>query len=803
MIVPGSANFLLAGSSDPLDELGRIERSLRFRSSAAPILTRTPASTGNRQTWTANFWVKRGALNGTAQVLFAGGNWGSGTGSGYATGLIFNFANQLTWYWADSTVSKASSTAVYRDTGAHLNIHIKVNAAVASVFVNGVLALSYTGSGDGSINANLIQSIGAEPAGTISMDGYMSHFAFVADQALDPTSFGQFHPLTGQWRPKARGGIKAVVDAGGANSFFLPFDNPTNLTTLCTDASSKGNNWTSSNISLTAGSTYDSMRDTPTNNFPVINPIALTASGSTTTLTEGNLKAFHGNSSFGNAARASQQMTEGKWYAEAYFGAETGVNANDIGIIAVNQRLNINYATSAGNCYVGTEPNGYGFVRSSNFVGKRNNGVSTAYGTASLSGSPFTVSILFDADARTLSYWVDGVDQGIAFSSIPAGGYEFASSAAGASWSWNFGQRPFSYNPPAGYKSLCTKNLSFPLFADTKQYFDINLHSGTGVTQSISSLKFSPGLVWIKERGQISTHAWFDTVRGVLKGLGSDATAVETTDTDSLTSFNANGYTLGANSTGYSVNVSGRTYVGWSWKAGSSTVSNTSGSITSQVSANPAAGFSVVTYTGTGAIATVGHGLASAPKMVIVKPRVATTTDDNWNVGHSNLLNGFQTYLLLNSTQAQVTATNRWNNTAPNNTVFTIGSLLSDSAKTYVAYCFSEVPGYSSFGGYTGNGAADGPFINCGFRPRWILIKRTDAIVDWYIYDTLRGTYNTPIPELYPNASAAEGPGTGREIDIVSNGFKLRNTDTGHNVSAGTYIYAAFAEYPFRYANAR
>ena len=309
-------------------------------------------------------------------------------------------------------------------------------------------------------------------------------------------------------------------------------------------------------------------------------------------------------------------------------------------------------------------------------------------------------------------------------------------------------------------------------------------------------------MVWIKSRSGAYDHGLNDSNRGAGKFLFSNLTSAEGNYPTDFASFNSNGFTLGTG-TGVVTNNSGSTYVGWQWKAGGTAVSNTAGTITSSVSANTTAGFSVVTYTGTGANATVGHGLGVAPGMVIIKSRSVAT---NWIVYHSSV--AATAHLVLNLTDAAYTDV-AFNNTAPTSSVFSIGPAgysVNNSAATYVAYCWAPVAGYSAFGSYTGNGSADGPFIYTGFRPRFLMIKRTDtAGNNWVILDTSRDTYNAAGLYLYPNLSAAEDDyraSTG-PIDILSNGLKQRSTLSNVNASGGTYIYACFAENPLRYANAR
>jgi len=345
------------------------------------------------------------------------------------------------------------------------------------------------------------------------------------------------------------------------------------------------------------------------------------------------------------------------------------------------------------------------------------------------------------------------------------------------------------------------------------------LYTGNGSTQAVSnavnSVGMQPDLVWIKSRNQATNHALFDSVRGTGKVIQSNTTAAEATDNTTLTAFNASGFSLGAAAGSYIVNTSTYTFVGWNWKAGGTAVSNTSGTITSSVSANTTAGFSVVTYTGTGANATVGHGLGVAPSMIIVKQRSAV---QSWPVYHVS--NGAANVVYLDLTNATASST-AWQSTTPAATVFSIGTsaATNTNAATYVAYCWAPVAGYSAFGIYAGNGVADGPFIYTGFRPRWLMIKCSNVAstyTSWYMVDTAREPGNISsgtVPDLWANLSVAEGyrgngvanPDTVNYVDILSNGFKVRagNADEVNAIPNYTYIYAAFAENPLKYANAR
>jgi hypothetical protein len=334
-------------------------------------------------------------------------------------------------------------------------------------------------------------------------------------------------------------------------------------------------------------------------------------------------------------------------------------------------------------------------------------------------------------------------------------------------------------------------------------------YSGNGSTQTIvnadqGTTGFKPDLVWVKARSVAYRNFLEDSVRGALQFLDSASTAAETTSAGSVTSFNTNGFSVGSNG---ELNASAVTYVGWQWVAGQGVNNtNTVGSITSTVSSNTTTGFSIVTYTGTGATGgTVGHGLSTAPQFIVVKDR--TTTGYGWLCYHVSL--GKDAYIQLNSSGVSASLSNVWGTGGSTSTTFGVyaaaGSSNNASGDSLVAYCWAPVAGFSQFGSYTGNGSSDGPFIYLGFRPKFMMFKNTNgAGGSWVIIDSSRSPYNLANNLLLPNANNAELVGdTGNNGDILSNGFKLRGTDGTTNLSGNTYIYAAFAENPFKYANAR
>jgi hypothetical protein len=594
------------------------------------------------------------------------------------------------------------------------------------------------------------------------------------------------------------------------------------------DVSGNNNNWTTNNINWTgSGVTFDTMTDVPTltsattANYAVLNPLALGTSQ--TSLTQGNLYAIptSGASNWGTSFSTIAIPTSGKYYIEATATVFTGVgNNSSLGVVDSATFIPTNTAI----LYQYTTGEGFDGILChlfSDYVAPISDG-SQGTNITGITGTSVNLMLALDVDngkvyAGYNGTWLNSGNPAGNTGEIATRTFSPTDVVAGhTSWNgtndqsqyYNFGQRGFLYTPPSGFVALNTFNLPTPTIGATastqaNRYFDATLYTGNNTGQTITNANtLRPDFLWIKVRSNTYDHTLADSVRGVSAFLASNTTAAEGTNSE-LTSFNSNGFTLGATGS-MARNVSGQNYVAWQWNANNGTnITNTAGSITSTVSANTSSGFSIVTYTGTGANATVGHGLGVAPRMVIVKRRSGA---DGWPVFTTMTSDG---YLFLNSTSGKATggaATlfgNGSTTVSPTSTVFSIAtdSSLNGSGSTYVAYCFSEVAGYSRFGSYTGNGSADGPFIYTGFRPKFLIIKRTDSTGFWYTTDSARDTYNPESLWLLPNASNAETSFV--QEDFLSNGFKLRNTNVDWNASGGTYIYMAFAESPFKYANAR
>jgi len=332
--------------------------------------------------------------------------------------------------------------------------------------------------------------------------------------------------------------------------------------------------------------------------------------------------------------------------------------------------------------------------------------------------------------------------------------------------------------------------MAYTTIDDPTLYFNTKLYSGDGAsTQAITGVNFRPDFVWIKSRNYTENHMLSDAVRGSTKRLRSDTTnAEDDLGSNGIQSFNTDGFTAGD---GDAMNASGQTYASWNWLAGGSASSNSNGSITSSVSANTTAGFSIVSYTGTGSASTIGHGLNSTPSTIILKNR-----DDGsvfWYVFHKSLGNNSELY--LNGTDSAPGSTGAWNTTSPTSSVFSVGSHggTNASGQGIIAYCFAEKKGFSKFGSYTGNGNADGTFVYTGFSPSFVMLKRTNTTGSWTMYDNKRHTYNPNGEYLLANDSG--GGIDFNNVDFLSNGFKLRDASF-NNGSGDTIIYMCFAEQP-------
>ena len=566
------------------------------------------------------------------------------------------------------------------------------------------------------------------------------------------------------------------------------------------DRSGNGNNWTVNNITYA-----DQMVDSPTNNFCTLNPLDADA-----LTTEGNL-ATVANSAWKNI-RGTMFVSSGKWYWETVKTSTASVYAQN-GAATSEPSLGEDYGDAQNGLFVYSAHNGTKVGQGS---------APASYGDSYATGD--VIGVALDMDNGTIKFYKNNTIQNsgtAAFTGITGDVAPWMSSYNNT-MNANFGQDSsfagaktaqgnqdgndigdFYYTPPTGFLALCTKNLP-DVAVVPSEHFNPVLYSGNGSTQSITGLGFAPNFSWFKSRSHATSHNVYDSVRGGYKYLLPDLAAAEQTGANGFVSLDSDGFSLNNAGGGGEVNVSGRTYVAWNWKANGSGSSNTNGSInTTKTSANVDAGFSIITYSGNNtAGATIGHGLSKAPEMVIIKSR--TNGNDWWDTYHKDI--GAANALHLNDAMASADRS-YFHDTDPSSTLIYLGSDRSSNgpSETFIAYAFHSVDGYSKVGSYTGNGNNDGTFIYLGFRPAYVMIKNTDDTDNWYVADNKRDTNGNPMTEiLNPNLSGAEYTTGSNKIDFTSNGIKCRDSASGDtNISGETYIYIAFAESPFKYSNAR
>jgi hypothetical protein len=514
-------------------------------------------------------------------------------------------------------------------------------------------------------------------------------------------------------------------------------------------------------------------------NYPLLNP---SFGPSTTTLSNGNLEYTNSARHLARSTIATPQS--GKWYFEAEVtGETTGGGDHGVGLIVASES-----DSTAG--YVGQLSTAYGYYGDGN---KYNNGSGSSYGSSFGPGD--IIGCAFDADGGNLYFYKNGVAQNsgtAAFTGLTDEYFFAIENGTGGTMAVNFGQRAFAYSAPSGYKTLCTTNFPTPTIADGSAHFDAKTYTGNGGTNAITGLEFSPSLVWIKSRGNNgSAHFLSDVLRGGTSVMKSDSTSTEFTRSDHIQSFDSNGFTLGADGTS---NLNNDSLVAWCWAAGSSTVSNTDGNITTSLRANATAGFSIATYSGSGTNGdTIGHGLGVQPDFCVVKARNKT---DNWRVYHSALGTGYTPQ--LDSNGAVSTGAN-WQSISSTTLGLQSDPAINGSGYNYLAFFFAAVAGYSAFGSYSGTGSGTTSAYNyCGFRPRLVVVKRTDSTSQWSVYDTARNPHNAADKNVWWDTTEYEYTSNVYKMDIYSNGFKMRNSHSERNASGGTYIWLAFAENPFQ-----
>jgi len=790
------SNLVLFGGSNRdqllLDREGVATNSLRFNNQGAGW----PASSGdsaylskvfgtptNTKIWTFSTWFKK-SINGDYCALF-NGVWVGGQGRyGYIT---IDNNDQLTVFLGQYPNGNPdyiyfTSSQKLIDTSAWYHICVAVDTTQAtesdrfSAYINGVEVTSWdveTYPDQNEVyhinnNDSSGHMIGAIK-NTVNTghsrwgNGYQAETIFIDGQKKAASDFGEPDATTGQWIPKAYAGTY------GNNGVHLKYDNTSDLGE---DSSGNGNDWSAINFSTSAGAGNDVLDDSPSTydygngvgNYCTLSAIDQTGAA----LSNGNLDAEL-NTAGSNYVNGTIAVSSGKWYFETTM--ISGVNSA-VGVVDVEGTPGFEYSGS----YVYYADSGDLWFTSGSSYG-------AAWDTAD-----DIVGVAIDMDTPQLTFYKNNASQGVAVTSWLSGKtvapIVTCGGGAGNKVSVNFGQRPFEKTVPTGFKALNTYNLDAPLIDDPSEHFDIATDTGANILSAATGLTDGADFVWIKDRDNNSTnHILFNRINDT----GMDGTPHLRTNNDTEA-------TCGT----YSA-PSGNS-VGWVWNAGSSTVSNTDGSITSSVRANTTAGFSIVSYTGNDTSgATVGHGLGATPNLWMLKQR--SGSGGMWIVRSTEFANTH--YLELGgSHEIRNPVSDVTGDADPTTSVVPVGDADSNNNADYIGYFWSEIPGYSRISSYTGNGNTDGPFVWCGHKPAWVMVKNIDATSDWRIYDSTRNATNPVNLILYPN-DTYEDTTTAHPFDFLSNGFKIRGDFNDVNTSGNTYIFCAFAESPFRYSNAR
>ena len=769
-----------------------IDQSIRFNDDDSAYLNRTPGSAGNRRTFTFSCWVKRANItSANAPIFSAGGDdW-----------LMFLSANTLGFNSDGTNNYRIVTTQLFRDPGAWMHVVLRVDTTNATagdrlrLYINGSEVTDLGTDTNPTLNLDTAfnntgeHSIGKLVGSSQYFDGYLAEINHIDGSSLGPGSFGETNSDTGQWVPKKYSG------SYGTNGFFIDGRDSSDLGD---DESGNGNDYASNNLA-----TADQVPDSPTNNMPTLNSLS-TGTGA---LSDGNLQYTGVSGNWSNSRLTLLVPETGKWAirmksASSYQQIIVGLCAPDTACpytdIDVNGVVQIRYNTDDGN-----------------FVTRVGGSLVNDTGAPTTAAQTF-FQLLFDMDNGKLGVAADGASSGTfadisTYSSLDLHGtalktarqpfvQAYAGTDSDAGVIIDVGQSGWE-TTVTGFKNLTLANAyDEPAIADPSKYFQTTLYTGNGSTQSINqsgNSTFQPDWVWIKNRDAADSHIWTDAVRGATKIMESNDADAEVTDDDTLTGFESDGFALGDDD---KVNTNTENYVAWQWKANGAGSSNEDGTInTTATSVNTTTGVSISTYTGTGSNATVGHGLGVVPKMVIAKRR---NSSESWRVWHNALTDGSY-FLNLENTDGQASVAAIWNSTAPTSSVVSVGTNASvnGSSDTHVMYAFADIEGFSKFGTYTGNNSTDGAFVYTGFKPAFLMFKVISTTDSWQVYDTARQDFNVFGRSLTPNADAVESSFSAR-VDLLSNGFKARSTNTAINGSQ-TYIYMAYAETPFKTATAR
>ena len=749
-----------------------INQSLRFNSADSTYLYRTPSSAGNQRTWTWSVWLKRGSF-GTEQNLFTPQYGGDGSNENQ---LYFLSDDTFRIYDSGAAWLLFDTTQVFRDPSAWFHLVIAVDTTQATstdrfkLYINGVQVTVFdqslypTQNRELGWNSAVRHDIGRYAQGASKyFNGYMAEFHMVDGTRLTPSSFAEPDD-NGVWRPIRYTG------SYGTNGFYLKFD-PSAINGIGHDHSGNGNNFTPSGFT-TSGTGMDVMSDTPTTNWCTLNP----NDSFLQTVSNGNLVSSNTNNVTTPGIRASMAMPSGKWYWEITCGVFTSASTWMIGVADTYEKISIANYTSSGS-YLYYSGNG----------DKYNGSSHSSYGATYTTGD--VIGVAYDADNGKIWFaknntWQNSGDPaagtGEAYSGITGDKSPYVGTGLYQVESfWNFGQREFA-NPPGTIGAT--------------DYFNTVTWTGNGSSTSreITGCGFQPDLVWIKGRSvDGSGQRLQDVVRGAGTVLQANSPNQEFDDSSNLGAFTSDGFTL--TTTGSSYNQSSATYVAWCWKAGGTAAADNSGTIDANVSANQDAGFSIVSWSGTGSTGTLAHGLDAAPKFIIVKDRDAQT---RWIVYHEDM--GNAGYVRLDEPSGFASDSTVFNSTSPTSSLFTVGTSANtnpSSGNDMIAYCWTEKTGVSKFGEYTGNGSSDGPVISCGFRPAMVIIKWYESVntsESWHMYDNKRGG-NPNNTVLFPDATADEEIPTDRYIQFTSDGFQLKSSGQAINRSGAKYIFMAWA----------
>ena len=848
----------LGGSGSPGGSLGSfygftIDNSVRMSDAANTTLQWSAGTPSSSTTWTMSVWLKKYNPDATqaANEFFSAGS----SGSAY-TLFSFQQSNQQFTHQTElpGARNKNFYNKRYRDSSTWFHLVLRANLGESTqadrlrLYINGEqqthTADGITQSTWSYINqSGITQNWGGKSgiaSGNPGCDYYFADINFTDGQSYAPTEFGE--TKDGVWIPKDP---SVTYGNNGYRLEFKQTGTGADANGIGADTSGNGNHFTSANLAA-----HDIMPDTPTNNFATMNP--LYHSSRQATLTEGNLKVQNtqnfsntGANSYG--AVSTFAIPKDKkvyievqcdshngtyWFAgfATQSGLEAGVSSTNTGgassvtfynraVMKNGTQFQYSSSSGVGGLGGGTSPFaiddvlGMAIDGSNGNVWFSKNGtyfktIASNNGSTGNTGDPSAgtdpVATVDNVPAEDLFVVIGTGNPATVFVNFGQDSTNVASANADSQ-----GIGTFEYAVPTGFVSLCAANLTTPAIGPTESsqaddHFDTVLYEATGSTLNITGVNFQPDWIWAKRRDGIQEGRMTDSVRGVNAQLRPAATNVETTFTNAVTSFNSDGFTLGAD-TGpgsQSFNYYTDSHVAWLWKAGGSASSNSNGTITSSVSANQDAGFSIVSYTGTGSNGTIGHGLSSAPESIWIKAR---TRAEAWLVYHK-FDGGTDGRSFLNLDVPNAKFDNGpgsyFQDTPPTASVFYQNtSSYNQNTDTYIAYCFHSVEGYSKLGNFEGTSSSDGAFVFTGFRPTWVLIKSTSSGTQWMIYDSKREGYNVDNDALKADDASKEA--TDDDIDLLSNGFKLRRNSTNFNNSSHTYIYLAFAEAPFKFANAR